>query len=109
MIFFNETLGLRSAGEGSVTLETRDEHQVAPGIIHFAVLATVAEVSAAGAVGGSAIPTGVELHLLQAAKPGTLEGKGTVLRKGKHSAVAEGEVRQGGTLVAKAVVTFSIR
>ena len=39
--FFNQQLGLRHDEAGAVVLDTRDEHQVAPGTIHFAVLATV--------------------------------------------------------------------
>jgi len=35
-------------------------------------------------------------------------GRGRLLRKGKRLAVAEGEVTQGGRLVAKATVQFAI-
>ena len=43
---FNSELGLRREGE-AIVLDTRPEHQVAPGLIHFAVLATLGEVAAA--------------------------------------------------------------
>lgn len=106
---FNRWLGLAPDADGdAVLLDTRPEHEVAPGLVHFAVLATLAEVSAARAVGDSVVPANVSLHLLSAAKPGRLVGRGRLLRKGRRLAVAEGEVHQDGALVAKAVVTFAL-
>lgn len=106
---FNQHLGMRPGPEGdSVTLETRPEHQIAPGVIHFAVLATLGEVSAARAVGAPVVPASVHLNLLARAEPGTLEGRGTLVKRGRRLSVAEGEVRQGDRLVAKATVTFAM-
>ena len=106
---FNSHLGLESvAGSTEVALETRDEHQVAPGIIHFAVLATLAEVAAARAVGVPVVPAGIQIQLLKRASPGRLIGRGQLLRKGRRIAVAEGEVLQEGHIVAKASVTFAV-
>lgn len=106
---FNEWLGMEAGEDGaSVVLETRPEHQVAPGTIHFAVLGTLAEVSAAQAVAVSVVPASVSLQLLRRARPGRLEGRGRVLKKGRRLATAEGEVRQEGELVAKATVTFAL-
>jgi len=106
---FNRALGLRPAEEpGTVLLEPRPEHQVVPGVIHFAVLATLAEVSAARAVGAPVVPASVTVHLLSAASLAPLTGHGRLLRRGKRMAVAEGEVTQGGRLVAKATVQFVI-
>jgi acyl-coenzyme A thioesterase PaaI-like protein len=106
---FNESLGLAldPAGE-AVLLDPRPEHCVVPDVVHFAVLATLAEISAARAVGASVVPASVSLHLLAPAKPSRLVGRGRLLRKGRRLAVAEGEVTQDGTLVAKATVQFSI-
>ena len=107
--YFNDQLGFRLGEEpNSIVLETRDEHQVAPETIHFAVLATLAEVSAAHAVGASVIPTSINLQLISRAKPGTLIGRGTVLKRGRRLAFAEGEVFQGEKLVAKASVQFAV-
>lgn len=106
---FNDHLGLRPGEEpGSVVLDTRDEHQIAPGTIHFAVLATLAEVSAASAVGAAVVPTSVSLHLLSRAQPGRLIGRGTLVRRGRRLSVAEGEVFQGEKRVAKATVQFAM-
>lgn len=109
MTDFNEELGLRLAVDGAtVTLETRPEHEIGGGWIHFAVLATLAEVSAARAVDERVVPASLTLNLLSPAKRGTLVARGRVLRKGRRLAVAEGEVLQDEKLIAKAVVTFSI-
>ncbi|MEM7483348.1 MAG: acyl-CoA thioesterase domain-containing protein [Acidobacteriota bacterium] len=109
MAFFNESLGLRPGGDDqTVLLDTRPEHQVAPETIHFAVLTTLAEVSAARAVAASAVPVEVNVSLLRRAVPGRLEGKGIVLKRGRTLAFTEGEVRQDGKLVAKAAITFAV-
>ena len=81
---------------------------MAPDVIHFAVLTTLAEVSAASAVGASVVPAMVTVHLLSRARLAPLEGRGRLLRQGKRTAVAEGEVFQDGTLVAKATVQFAV-
>lgn len=93
---------------GDVVLDTRPEHEVVPGLVHFAVLTTMCEVAAAASVDVSVVPAAVTVNLLERASPGRLVARGRLLRKGKRLAVAEGEVRAGETLVAKAVVTFAV-
>jgi acyl-coenzyme A thioesterase PaaI-like protein len=105
---FNAALGLASGEAGEVLLDTRPEHEVVPGTIHFAVLATVAEVAAAGVVGAPVVPAAVALTLLVRAQPGRLVGRGKLLRRGRTLAVAEGEVHQDEKLVAKVTVTFAL-
>ena len=106
---FNQHLGLMSGEEaGTVVLDTRPEHQIAPDIIHFAVLATVAEVSAARAVASAVVPASVHISLLKTARPGRLIGRGKLIRRGRRLAVAEGEVFQDDRLVAKATVQFAV-
>ncbi|MEM9594930.1 MAG: hotdog domain-containing protein [Acidobacteriota bacterium] len=106
---FNRELGLRPGPEdATVLLDTRPEHQVMPGVIHFAVLATLAEVSAAQAAEASVVPSSVQLSLLTKAEPGQLLGRGRCLRRGRRLAVCEGEVFQGDRLVAKATVQFAV-
>lgn len=109
MPYFNDVLGLEPAPDGGgVRLTTREEHEVAPGIIHFAVLATVAEVAAARAAEAAVVPASVHLSLLRRARPGELIGRGRVLRRGRRTAVVEGEVLQDAELVAKVTVTFAV-
>ena len=106
---FNTALGLHPGPEpGTLVLDPRSEHQVAPDVVHFAVLTTLAEIAAARAVEASVVPTAVTVHLLSRARLAPLIGKGRVLRKGKRLAVAEGEVTQDGELVAKATVQFAL-
>jgi len=109
MAGFNQELGLVPGDDGaSVVLDTRPEHEVVPGTVHFAVLATLAEVSAAQSVAAGVVPASVTLNLLSRAEPGRLVGRGRLLKRGRRLAVAEGEVTQGERLVAKAVVTFAL-
>ena len=108
MSYFNRWLGLSSEADGSVSLETRPEHEVAPGTIHFAVQTTLAEVAAAGAVGAAVVPATVHVNLMSRARPGKLCGRGTLLRRGRRLAVAEGAVYQEEKLVAKATVSFAV-
>ncbi len=106
---FNDWLGMRRGDEpDQVVLDTRAEHQVAPGLVHFAVLATLTEVSAAAAVAAAVVPTTVSIHLMRRAVPGRLVGKGTVIKRGRTLTIAEGEVFQDDRLVAKATVTFAM-
>ena len=106
---FNASLGIVPGEEpGTIVLDTRDEHQIMPGVIHFAVLATLAEVSAAQATQAAVVPASVTINLLSRAAPGRLTAKGTLIRKGRRLAVAEGEVFQGDKRVAKGVITFAI-
>jgi acyl-coenzyme A thioesterase PaaI-like protein len=106
---FNHRLGLRPGDDGeSVVLDAGPEHQIAPDTIHFAVLTTLAEVSAAGAVGAPVVPAALTVNLLSRARPGRLVGRGKLLRRGGRLAVAEGEVTQDDRLVAKATVTFAV-
>ncbi len=106
---FNDWLGMRPGEQpGEIELETRPEHQVAPGLIHFAVLTTMAEVSAASAVAAAVVPTTVSMNLLRRAVPGQLTARGTIVKRGRTLTVAEGEVFQNDKLVAKATVTFAM-
>lgn len=104
---FNSELGLR-IDDDEIVLDTRPEHQVAPDLIHFAVLATLAEVAAAHAVGAAVVPASIHLNLLSRAAPGRLRGSGRIVKRGRRLSVAEGEVHQEDRLVAKATVTFAM-
>lgn len=109
MPFFNQSLGIRAGDDGaSIVLDAGPEHLVAPETVHFAVLATLAEVAAAQAAGVAVVPASVTVQLVSRARPGRLVGRGRLLRRGKRLAFAEGEVTQDGELVARASVTFAV-
>ena len=110
---FNRDLGLR-AGEAAageprpIDLVPEARHEVAPGVVHFAVLATLAEVAAAEAAGSAVVPTAISIQLMRRARSDrALRGLGRVLKAGRTLIFAEGEVTQDGELVAKATVTFA--
>ncbi|MEM1177353.1 MAG: PaaI family thioesterase [Acidobacteriota bacterium] len=106
---FNRKLGLEPGDDPqTVKLVTRPDHEVMPGTIHFAVLATTAEVAAASAAESAVVPASVHLSLLRRAVPGTLIGRGKLIRRGRTVTVCEGEVEQDGKLVAKATVHFAV-
>ncbi|MFN7941485.1 MAG: PaaI family thioesterase [Thermoanaerobaculia bacterium] len=109
---FNRALGFAADDEGTIVLDTRPEHEVMPGTIHFAVLATLGEVAAASAAAAGAsarqiVPTHLAVQLLRRAVPGRLAARGRLLKSGRTLAFAEGEVTQEGQLVAKVAVTFA--
>ena len=113
MTSFGSWLGFRrgdssSEGVAEIVLETRGEHEVVPGTIHFAVLTTLGEVAAAEAVGAAVVPAALNAQLLARATPGTLVARGRLLRRGSRLAFARGEVEQGGKLVAAVDVTFAL-
>lgn len=105
---FNDRLGLVATADGSIELVAKDEHLVAPDTVHFAVLATLGEVSAAQAVARPVVPVSVSLQLMSRARAGRLTATGRVLKSGRSMAFAEGEVSQEGKLVAKVSVTFAV-
>jgi acyl-coenzyme A thioesterase PaaI-like protein len=106
---FGSWLGFtRGVGAHQVVLETRVEHEVVPGMIHFAVLTTLGEVAAAAAVEAAVVPAAVQAQLVARARPGTLTATGTLLRRGSRIAFARGEVVQDGKLVAAVDVTFAL-
>ena len=65
---FNRNLGFRLDAEAdAIVLDPQAEHEVVPGTLHFAVLATLGEVAAAHAAAASVVPTHVSLQLLKRA------------------------------------------
>ncbi|MDX1630345.1 MAG: PaaI family thioesterase [Thermoanaerobaculia bacterium] len=108
MAYFNQELGFSVGEEGEVILDTREEHQVAPGTIHFAVLGTLGEVAAASTAERAVVPVDVHVRLLRRARPGRLVARGRRLKAGGRLVFAEGEVLQDESLVAKVEVTFAV-
>lgn len=105
---FNRELGLRREADGGICLEPEPRHEVAPGTIHFAVLATLGEVAAAQATGASVVPTHLSVQLMRRARSGSpLVARGKLLKEGRTLLFAEGEVEQDGQLVAVVAVTFA--
>ena len=106
---FNQWLGMEPGDQpGELILNTRPEHEVMPGTIHFAVLTTLAEVAASQVAESAIVPCQLNVNLLRRASPGRLEAKGILIKKGRRQTLCEGEVRQDGKLVAKVAVLFAV-
>lgn len=105
---FNQELDFRLESDGTIRLDPEPRHEVAPGIVHFAVLATLGEVAAARAAAASVVPTHLSVQLMRAARSDSaLEARGRLLKEGRRLIFAEGEVAQDGRLVALVAVTFA--
>ena len=105
---FNGWMGfVAGEDENTVLLDTRPEHEVMPGTLHFAVLTTLAEVAASRAASASVVPSSLHVQLMRRAVPGRLVGKGSLLKRGKRLISCEGAVYQDDQLVAKVAVQFA--
>jgi len=105
----NERFGFRPGPDpGSIVLEPGREHEVAPGTVHFAVLATLGEVAAAAAAAVAVVPAQVSVQLLRRARSGVLlAATGSISKAGRSLLFAEGVVRQEGEIVARVSVVFA--
>lgn len=119
---FGAALGLKleSAGPGVCTsvLSLEPRHLQQDGFVHAGVQATVADHTAGGAgasllqKGQYVLSTGIEIHLLRAAKGERLVCRAKVLKAGKQLTVVESEVFCVASgqerLVSKATVTLAV-
>ncbi len=109
MATFGSWLGfVRGPGEHEIVLDTRPEHEVVPGTIHFAVLATLGEVAAAATIDAAIAPVALSAQFVTRARPGRLVARGRLLKRGGRLAFARGEVEQEGRVVAAVDVTFAL-
>jgi uncharacterized protein (TIGR00369 family) len=119
---FVADLGLRleSVGPGACTsgLSLTPRHLQQDGFVHAGVQAAVADHTAGGAAasllreGQYVLSTGIEIHLLRAAKGERLICRARVLKAGKQLTVVESEVfcvtGDEERLVSKATVTLAV-
>lgn len=119
---FGLDLGLKLEAVGSGTCTTvlalEPRHQQQDGFVHAGVQATVADHTAGAAAatllrnGQSVLSTGIEIHLLRAAKGERLVCRAQVLKAGKQLTVVESEVfcmtGDEERLVSKATVTLAV-
>ncbi len=113
-------LELESVGPGtcSSALSLKPRHLQQDGFVHAGVQATVADHTAGGAAasllrkGQYVLSTGIEIHLLRAAKGERLICRARVLKSGRQITVAESEVFCVASgeerLVSKATVTLAV-
>ena len=112
---FGFELDAAEPGRAVLRMRVRSRHKQVHGVVHGGILAALAD-TAAGLGIYLVVPRGTRLatvemkiNYLEAVDKGTLLAEARLLRKGKHFAVSECDIRdQQGRLVAKALLTFSI-
>ena len=105
------------AERGKVTLRmpVKALHKQVYGVVHGGVLATLAD-TAGGLATYMACPRGtrvatveMKINFLEAVEAGTVFAEAEVVRRGRHIAVVDCDVRdERGRLVAKALMTFFV-
>lgn len=116
---FADFLGVRIAhrepGLARVELDARPEFLNSHGAAHGGVVMTLADIALAVAAitrdphSTGAVTIELKVSFIRPGK-GTLVAEGRCVHSGKSVSFSEGEVRDGeGTLVAKALGTFSVR
>ena len=108
---FREHVELQVDG-GTVAVEAGEQHLNPHGTVHGGLLATMLDVAMGGAVAetGGERPVTVSLTVtyLEPGRPGRLEARANVRKRGKRLIVVEGEVVQDGDVVADALATFAV-
>ena len=109
---FREHVNLQVDGD-TVVVDATDEHLNPHGTVHGGVLATMLDVAMGSAVaeagGESPVTVSLTVTYLEPGRPGRLEARASVRKRGKRLLVVEGEVVQDGDVVADALATFSVK
>jgi uncharacterized protein (TIGR00369 family) len=114
---FRDHVGLSVEPEGDgtsrVVVNAGDDHLNDQGSVHGGVLATMIDAAMGTAVAsaGGQLPVTVSLTVtyLEPGRPGSLEARAKVRKRGKRLMVVEAEVVQDGDVVADALATFSVK
>lgn len=98
--------------DGRVVVDAADEHLNPHGTVHGGLIATMLDVAMGEAVaaegGKSPVTVSLTVTYLEPGRPGRLEARADVRKRGKRLLVVEGEVVQDGDVVADALATFSV-
>jgi uncharacterized protein (TIGR00369 family) len=114
---FREHVGLsvEPADDGSsrVVVDAGDDHLNDHGTVHGGVLATMIDAAMGTAVastgGESPVTVSLTVTYLEPGRPGRLEARARVRKRGKRLVVVEAEVVQEGDVVADALATFAVQ
>ena len=114
---FREHVGLQidpqGDGTSTVVLDADDEHLNPAGAVHGGVLATMIDVAMGTAVattgGESPVTVSLTVTYLEPGRPGRLEARALVRKRGKRLMVVEAEVLQDDDVLADALATFSVK
>jgi uncharacterized protein (TIGR00369 family) len=108
-------LEIEPQGDGGsvVTVEAAEHHLNPHMSVHGGVLATMIDVAMGTAVastgGQSPVTVSLAVTYLEPGRPGRLEARARVRKRGKRLMVVEAEVVQGDDVVADALGTFSVK
>ena len=98
-------------GEATVVLEAAERHLNPYGTVHGGAIATLVDTAmgAAVAAAGSEAPVTIEMKVtyLEPCKPGKVEARAKVRKRGRRITIVEAEVSQDGDLVAHGIATFT--
>lgn len=99
-------------GDSCVVLDASDDHLNPRGAVHGGVLATMIDAAMGTAVastgGESPVTISLTVTYLAPGRPGRLEARAQVRKRGKRLMVVEAEVLQDGDVVADALGTFAV-
>ena len=109
---FREHVKLQVDG-GTVVVDATDEHLSPYGRVHGGLIATMLDVAMSGAVaetgGDSPVTVSLTVTYHEPGRPGRLEARAKVRKRGKRLLVVEGEVVQDDDVLADALATFSVQ
>ena len=102
-------------GRAMLSMKVDERHKQVHGVVHGGVLAALAD-TAGGLATYMAMPRGtrvatieMKINYLEGVAGGTVTADARVVRRGRHIAVVDCDVRsEDGTLVSKALMTFFV-
>ena len=104
---------LEDDGASCIVVDAGDDHLNDHGTVHGGVLATMIDAAMGTAVastgGRSPVTVSLTVTYLEPGRPGRLEARARVRKRGKRLMVVEAEVLQDGDVVADALATFSVQ
>jgi uncharacterized protein (TIGR00369 family) len=100
-------------GRVVLRMPVKRHHKQVHGVVHGGVLAALADTagglaSYSTASGGRVATIELKINYLEPVADGTVEADARVVRTGKHVSVVDCDVREGGQLVAKALMSFFV-
>ena len=108
-------LSVESEGDGTscVVVDAGDDHLNPHGAVHGGVLATMIDAAMGTAVastgGESPVTISLTVTYLEPGRPGRLEARAQVRKRGTRLMVVQAEVVQDDDVIADALATFSVK
>ena len=113
--FLGAQLERVAPGEVDVSLVVETRHLNLAGTLHGGLIATLADTATGLAfrttlqMGTTFLTSSLSVTFLRPGRPGTVTGKGRVVKRGTRFGYAEADVEDGeGRLLARAAATFTV-